>query len=61
MTEDEIKDYVRANMAKHKVPRYVIMTDAFPMNAAGKILKYKMREDAIDKLNLKSASKIETA
>ena len=61
VTEDEIKDYVRANMAKHKVPRYVIMTDAFPMNAAGKILKYKMREDAIDKLNLKSASKIETA
>ena len=30
VTEDEIKDYVRADMAKHKVPRYVIMTDAFP-------------------------------
>lgn len=61
VTEDEIKDYVRSNMAKHKVPRYVIMTDAFPMNAAGKILKYKMREDAIEKLDLKNASKIETA
>lgn len=61
ITEDEIKDYVRANMAKHKVPRYVMLTDAFPMNAAGKILKYKMREDAVEKLGLQAASKIETA
>jgi fatty-acyl-CoA synthase len=33
-------------MARHKVPRYVQFADAFPMNAAGKILKYKMREEA---------------
>ncbi len=43
---EEIKDYVMTHMAKHKVPRYVTFVDAFPMNAAGKILKYKMREDA---------------
>ena len=61
VTEDEIKDYVRANMAKHKVPRYVIMTDAFPMNAAGKILKYKMREDATRELGLDGAAGIDTA
>ena len=35
--------------------------DAFPMNAAGKILKYKMREDAVKKLNLQKAASIETA
>ena len=40
-------------MAKHKVPRYVDFVDAFPMNAAGKILKYKMREEAQKKLGLK--------
>ncbi|MBQ7132641.1 MAG: AMP-binding protein [Oscillospiraceae bacterium] len=60
-TEDEIKQYVRDNMAKHKVPRYVDFVDSFPMNAAGKILKYKMREQAVDKLNLHNASKIVTA
>jgi fatty-acyl-CoA synthase len=48
-TEKEIQDFVRASMAKHKVPRYVDFTDSFPMNAAGKILKYKMREDATAK------------
>ena len=43
-TEEEIKEYVLSHMAKHKVPRYVRFVDSFPMNAAGKILKYKMRE-----------------
>jgi len=60
-TEQEIQDYVRASMAKHKVPKYVAMVDAFPMNAAGKILKYKMREDAIRQLNLQKAADIVTA
>ena len=31
------------------------------MNAAGKILKYKMREDAVKKLGLQKAEAIETA
>ena len=61
MTEKEMKQYVLDHMAKHKVPRYVDFVDAFPMNAAGKILKYKMREDAVKKLNLQKAASIETA
>ena len=61
MTADEMKAYIGANMARHKVPRYVDFVSEFPMNAAGKILKYKMREDAIKKLGLQKASKIETA
>ena len=53
MTADEMKDYIRAHMARHKVPRYVEFVKSFPMNAAGKILKYKMREDAAERLGLK--------
>ncbi|MBR3533531.1 MAG: AMP-binding protein [Clostridiales bacterium] len=60
-TEDEIKDYVRTHMAKHKVPRYVDFVDVFPMNAAGKILKYKMRQEAVARHGLENASKIVTA
>ncbi len=52
MTEDEMKSYIAANMARHKVPRYIEFVDAFPMNAAGKILKYKMREEAAKKLGI---------
>ncbi len=60
-SEEEIKQYVMDHMAKHKVPRYVDFVDSFPMNAAGKILKYKMREEAVERHNLHLASKIETA
>lgn len=61
MTEEEMKEYIAANMARHKVPRYISFVDSFPMNAAGKILKYKMREDAIEQLGLQKANSVETA
>ncbi len=61
MTDDELKDYVRTHMAKHKTPRYVEFVKSFPMNAAGKIMKYKMREWAVEKLDLQKAASIETA
>ncbi len=52
--ENEMREYGNEHMAKHKVPRYFVFVKEFPMNAAGKILKYKMREDAIEKIkNLK--------
>lgn len=60
-TAEEIQEYVRSHMAKHKTPRYVSFTDAFPMNAAGKILKYKMREAAVEQLSLQADNSIETA
>ena len=53
MTAEEMKEYIAAHMARHKVPRYIDFVEKFPMNAAGKILKYKMREDAAEKLGLK--------
>ena len=59
--EAEIKQYVLDHMAKHKVPKYVDFVTEFPMNAAGKILKYKMREAAVEKLNLQKANSIVTA
>ena len=52
MTSDEMKAFIAASMARHKVPRYVDFVDSFPMNAAGKILKYKMREEAVKKLGI---------
>ncbi len=61
MTADEMRTYIRDHMAKHKVPKYIDFVSSFPMNVAGKILKYKMREDAIEKYNLKKANSIETA
>ena len=60
-TEEEMKQYALERLAKHKVPKYVAFVENFPMNAAGKILKYKMCEWAVEYLGLQDASKIVTA
>ncbi len=61
MTAEEMQQYVRDHMAKHKVPKYVDFVDGFPMNDAGKIQKFKMREQAVEKLGLQKDASIETA
>ena len=52
ITIDEMTNYIKASMARHKVPKYIEFVDSFPMNAAGKVLKYKMREEAAARLGL---------
>ncbi|MCR5293595.1 MAG: AMP-binding protein [Lachnospiraceae bacterium] len=61
MTVEEMKKFVLDHMAKHKVPKYIDFVDGFPMNDAGKIQKYKMREEAVKKLGLEQDASIETA
>ena len=51
-SEDEMREYGNAHMAKHKVPRYFMFVKDFPMNAAGKIQKYKMRDQSVEILGL---------
>ncbi|MBQ2932238.1 MAG: AMP-binding protein [Clostridia bacterium] len=51
--ENEMREFGNAYIARHKVPRYFLFVDEFPMNAAGKILKYKMRDESIEILGLK--------
>ncbi|MFZ0043061.1 MAG: AMP-binding protein [Solirubrobacteraceae bacterium] len=39
LSEDELQDYVRSNLARYKVPREVAFVSELPRNATGKILK----------------------
>ncbi len=41
-SEDEIKGYVKSNLARYKVPREVEFLDSLPRNATGKILKREL-------------------
>ncbi len=52
VTVEEMTEYIKASMARHKVPKYIEFVDSFPMNAAGKVLKYKMRQDAAQRMGL---------
>ena len=53
VNDDEMREFIFASLARHKVPKYIKFVDSFPMNAAGKIQKYKMREAAVEELGLK--------
>ena len=57
VTKEEMTDFIKASLARHKVPKYIEFVKSFPMNAAGKILKYKMREEATERLGLKKSGK----
>ena len=51
-SEEEMREFGNEHIARHKVPRYFLFVETFPMNAAGKILKYKMREESVKILGL---------
>jgi acyl-CoA synthetase (AMP-forming)/AMP-acid ligase II len=42
LTHDEVKGYVKSNLARFKVPREVEFLDSLPRNATGKILKREL-------------------
>jgi len=42
--EDELKDHVKSNLARYKVPREVEFLDELPRNATGKVLKRELKE-----------------
>ena len=58
---EEIREFCRGKIAHFKVPRYVRLTEEFPMTVTGKIQKFRMREMAVEELGLQTASQIETA
>jgi fatty-acyl-CoA synthase len=41
-TEEELKEHVRINLARFKVPREIVFLDELPRNATGKILKREL-------------------
>lgn len=42
MTEDEVKSYVKSNLARYKVPREVEFMKELPRNPSGKVLKREL-------------------
>jgi acyl-CoA synthetase (AMP-forming)/AMP-acid ligase II len=51
VTEDELKDHVKSNLARYKVPREIVFLDELPRNATGKVLKRDLAhwdEESVD-------------
>jgi fatty-acyl-CoA synthase len=60
-SEEEIREYCKANIARHKVPKYVRFIAAFPLTASGKVKKFELREQMIRELGLEQAAGLKTA
>jgi fatty-acyl-CoA synthase len=46
MTADDVRDFCRGQISRHKIPKYVAFVDGYPMTASGKIQKYKLQEQS---------------
>ncbi len=55
LTEEDVKEFCRENIAHFKVPEYVDFVEEYPMTASGKIQKYKLREAAVARHDLATA------
>ncbi|GAA1976261.1 AMP-binding protein [Nocardioides panacihumi] len=45
VTDDELKEWVRENLARYKVPREIVRLPELPRNATGKLLKRELAAD----------------
>lgn len=55
LSEDEVRDFCKGQIAHYKVPRYIRFVQAFPMTVTGKIQKFKIRDEMIELLDLRVA------
>jgi fatty-acyl-CoA synthase len=61
LTLEDLKMFCKGKIAEYKIPRYLKVTDDFPMTVSGKIQKFKLREISIREFGLQQAAETETA
>ena len=49
-TVEDIRNYLKGNVAHYKIPKYIWFVEEFPMTVTGKLQKFRMREIALEKM-----------
>ncbi len=44
LSEEEVKDFCRGKIARHKIPKYIFFIDSYPLTGSGKIQKFKLKD-----------------
>jgi fatty-acyl-CoA synthase len=52
VTPESLREFCAGKLAHYKIPRYVHITDEFPMTVTGKVRKVEMREKSVEILSL---------
>ncbi len=58
---ETVRAFCRGRIAHYKLPRHVVLVDAFPLTVTGKVQKYKLREQAIAELGLAAGAAVPSA
>jgi len=53
LAADDMKAFLKGKIAHFKIPRYLEVMDDFPKNASGKVQKFKLCDEFVNKLNSK--------
>jgi len=53
LSEEDVRDFCRGKIARHKIPKYVFFLDDYPMTGSGKIQKYKLKDMSLELLKAK--------
>jgi fatty-acyl-CoA synthase len=49
-SEDDLRSHLQAHLARYKIPKYLVRTDALPRNATGKVRRVELRARAADEI-----------
>jgi fatty-acyl-CoA synthase len=58
---EELREFCEGRIAHYKIPRYLRISEEFPLTVTGKVQKFKMRELSIDELGLTEVGSVLTA
>ena len=58
---EQVRAFCHGEIAHYKIPRYVHFVDSFPLTVTGKIQKFVLRDQAIERLGLHEVSSMPTA
>ncbi len=58
LTSEDIRDYASHKIARYKVPKHIFFVQEFPLTASGKIMKFKLRDQAVEILTKESEEDI---
>jgi fatty-acyl-CoA synthase len=50
LMEEDVRDFCRGKIARHKIPKYVFFLETYPMTGSGKIQKFKLRDMSLELL-----------
>ena len=54
--EEDLKDYVKKNLARYKAPREIVFLDELPRNATGKVVKRELADKDAEDLDANTGS-----